>query len=337
MNPMSEPRRSQHHSKRAWDFLNIALLALVCLAFIILRWKKMDSLMWLDPAHWLNEISRLAQGELPYRDFSYQYPPFVVFLYGWLLRLFGIRFTTVQVITDIIDIAAIVCCYALIRKLLPRSLHLAAGACLVAVCATSLMNFNMFSYVTYSPSLQAGAVAISLLLFALLSYIRNGNLGPGGWLLAACGGFVAVLAKPESALASLCAIGLFALITRTARPALTIFAVAFVPALAAYAVLANGVGFANLRAGISGYGLATAFCPWWPTGIGVFGLLAALGEAVAIAAVLSLPKWRRFAAEYGSHYRVLLWTALARRADLPDLHRVPEQTCAHRPTLGLWS
>ena len=61
-----------------------ALLALMCLFFMTLRWKKMGSLMWLDPAHWLNEISRLARGELPYRDFSFQYPPFVAFLYGWL-------------------------------------------------------------------------------------------------------------------------------------------------------------------------------------------------------------------------------------------------------------
>src|ERR1700676_580535 len=121
-----------------------------------LRWKKMNSLEWFDPAHWLNEISRLARGELPYRDYSFQYPPFAVFLYGWLLRLLGIRFTTVQIITDVIDIVVIACCFALIRKLLPRSLHLAVGGFVVAVCATSLMNFNVFSYVTYSPSLQTG-------------------------------------------------------------------------------------------------------------------------------------------------------------------------------------
>jgi len=289
-----------------WDS---ALLALVCLFFMTLRWKKMDSLMWLDPAHWLNEISRLARGELPYRDFSFQYPPFVAFLYGWLLRLFGIRFTTVQVITNVVDIVAIACCYALIRKLLPRSLHLAVAGCLVAVCATSLMNFNVFSYVTYSPSLQTGAAGLLLLLFALLSGLRERNLGPAAWVLAACGGYIAVLSKPESALASLCVIGLFALITRRPWLALRILAVAFVPALGAYTALANAVGFANLRAGITGYGLATAFCPWWPTGVGVLGLLAALGEAVAVATVLTLPKRRSFGTEYGPRYRALLWAA----------------------------
>src|SRR5579885_318765 len=152
---------------------NAALLSLVCLVFVVLRWKKMGSLMWLDPAHWLNEISRLARGELPYRDYSFQYPPFVIFLYGWLLRLFGISFTAVQVITDVIDLGVIACCFVLIRRLLPPALHLAVGCCLVAVCATSLMNFNVFSYVTYSTSLQTGALGLFLLLFGLLPHIRG--------------------------------------------------------------------------------------------------------------------------------------------------------------------
>src|SRR5579863_10262301 len=90
-------------NNRRWttqDVQNSAAVAVLLAVFIALRWKKMGSLLWQDPAHWFNEISRTARGEVPYRDFSFQYPPFVVFLYGWLLRVFGIRFTTVQVVTD---------------------------------------------------------------------------------------------------------------------------------------------------------------------------------------------------------------------------------------------
>ena len=290
---------------------NAAFLILVCLFFLTLRWKKMDSLLWLDPAHWLNEISRVARGELPYRDFSFQYPPFVVFLYGWLLRLFGIRFTTVQAITDAIDIGVIACCYLLIRKLLPSALQIATACFLVAVCATSLMNFNFFSFVTYSPSLQSGALGVLLLLFALLRLARDGRLGAGGWVLAGSGGFIAALSKPESGLAAVISIAMLAVITRRFRMAFKIALVAFVPAMICFALLANAVGPANLRAGITGYGLATAFCPWWPTGLGIFGVLAALGEAVAIAALLSLPKHALFRARFGRRYSILLWTALA--------------------------
>jgi hypothetical protein len=49
--------------------------------------------------------------------------------------------------------------------------------------------------------------------------------------------------------------------------------------------------------------LATFACPWWPTGIGVFGVAASLGEALLIATVLSFP-WRRdFHNRFGAAYR----------------------------------
>src|SRR5260370_5077235 len=206
----------------------------------------MGSLQWLDPAQWLNEISRLARGELPYRDFSFQYPPFVAFLYGGTLRLFGISFTTVQVITDLIDIGVVVAFYYLIRRLFPRALHGAVGCCLVCVCATSLMNFNIFSYVTYSPSLQTGALGILLLLLSFARLIAKESVGYHVWLLAGFGGLVATLSKPESMLASVVALLIFALIVREPRRISMIVLIAFVPAIVAYIALGRIVGFENL-------------------------------------------------------------------------------------------
>src|SRR5438876_4028592 len=54
---------------------NVALLLLLCAVFMWLRWKKLDELLWGDPVHWLHEASRVARGELPYRDASYLYLP----------------------------------------------------------------------------------------------------------------------------------------------------------------------------------------------------------------------------------------------------------------------
>ncbi len=291
----------------AWTYANAAFLALVCGVFIALRWKKMGSLLWLDPAHWLNEISRLARGELPYRDFSFQYPPFVVFLYGGTLKLFGISFSVVQAITDVIDIGVVVSFYCLIRKLFPRTLHGAAGFCLICVCVTSLMNFNLFSYVTYSPSLQTGALGLLLLLLSFIQIVTNESIGYEAWLLAACGGFVAMLSKPESILASVVSFLILAFIIREPRRIWMIALIVFVPAIVAYAALARIVGLTNLLEGFTGYGLATAFCPWWPTGVGVLGALAALGQATMLMTFTTLPKWRGFAAKYGARYRALLW------------------------------
>jgi hypothetical protein len=272
-------------SHRKQDVLNWAGLGLVCAFFLIARWKKMGSLLWLDPARWLNEFSRVAHGEMPYRDFSFQYPPFAAFFYGWLIRWLGITFTNVQIITDLLDLVIIVLCFLLIRRLLPGALHLAAGALLVAVCSTSLMNFNFFSYVSYIPSLQTGAVGALLLLLGLLRYLEERRFA---WAMVASGGFIAVLSKPEYALAAVCAVGLMAWIERDLRLGLKLGLAAIGPALLGYAVVAKLCGISNMRAGIGGYGLATAFCPWWPTGVGVFGILAALGEAVLVGSLLVL-------------------------------------------------
>jgi hypothetical protein len=291
------------------DTLNAAAVAVLTAIFAALRWEKMGSLLWLDPAHWLNEISRAAGGEIPYRDFSFQYPPFAIYLYGWLLRAFGTRFSTVQAITDVIDGATIACSYALIRRLFPRSLHLAVASCLVAVCSTSLMNFNLFSFETYSPSLQTGAIGVLLLLFGLLGYIREGLMSSRGWALTACGGFIAVSSKPEAALAAVCLLSLAGRIAGSLRVSVRVAAVALLPGAAAYALAGWAAGMANLRAGVTGYGLATAFCPWWPTGVGLFGMLAYCGAAAAIAGLATLPKWNTFRALYSRRYGALLASA----------------------------
>jgi hypothetical protein len=58
-----------------------------------------------------------------------------------------------------------------------------------------------------------------------------------------------------------------------------IVAVAFFLPLGTYLLLGSLVGYANLADALRGYGLATVPCAWWPTGLGVFGALAALGAA----------------------------------------------------------
>lgn len=284
------------------DRRDAAVIALLCAVFMLLRWKKMGSLLWLDPARWLHEFSRVARGELPYRDFSFQYPPFAAFLYGWLLRWFGITFTTAQIITDVVGVLVVALCMLLIRRLLPPGLRLSTGVCLVVTCATSLMFFNLFSFVTYIPSLQTGTVGILIVLNVLLTCVQGGRLGVVGWTMLACGGLIACLSKPEFILASIAAVALVAILKRDLLFALVAGMVVFLPSMVVYVALASAVSWPELRAGLAGYGLATAACPWWPTGLGIFGALAALGEASMIAALVSLPRWESFATTYGKRY-----------------------------------
>jgi hypothetical protein len=55
--------------------------------------------------------------------------------------------------------------------------------------------------------------------------------------------------------------------------------------------------------------LATFACPWWPTGLGVFGILASSAQAVVIAAIALWPLRQEFSAHTGKRYRSVLLAA----------------------------
>lgn len=268
---------------------NLTGLLLVCALFIWLRWAKLDELLWGDPVHWLHEVSRVAGGELPYRDFSFQYPPFTAFFFGWGFRLFGTTFTAASALINFWSLAVVLLCYRLTRFFLPPGLRFPACFLLVCVCATSLTNFNLFSYRIYTPALETGAAGALLSLVAMLRVLRSEGSSAGNIAGIAAGSAIAILSKPEFALAEICALLLFWLLNGRRGWNLKVIALSLLPAAVLYALVARAAGFANLRAGISGYGLATFSCPWWPTGIGAFGAAAALSEALLIAFGLSLP------------------------------------------------
>ncbi len=300
--PSSSPRDSSRNQS-APEWRDPISLLLVCAILAWLRWAKLDELLWGDPVHWLHEVSRVAAGELPYRDFSFQYPPFTAFFFGWAFRWFGATFATASVLVNFWSFTVVLLCYTLTRFLLPAGLRLAVCFLLVCVCVTSLTNFNLFSYRIYSPALATGAAGALLSLLGMLRVLRNPGTSNASLAMIAVGSGIAFLSKPEFALANGCALVLFTILHRRLWWNLSMLAFSILPAAALYGWLARGVGLRNLAAGISGYGLATFACPWWPTGIGIFGVAAALGEALVVATILSFP-WREdFQLRFGAAYR----------------------------------
>jgi hypothetical protein len=304
------------------DVRNLVLVLLLCFVFSYLRWLKLDSLVWGDPALWLTQGQRAASGEIPYRDFSWSYPPLAVLLLGAMMKLFGVAFAVAQTFADLASLAVVVLGYFLMRSLLPRFLHLPLMACLVAIGGTSLMFFGLFSLLSYIPALQIGAAGFLLLLLGLLSYVRSGKFTAATWLVLAVGAFVGLYTKPETILATCATLGLLAILDRhywfaTKRTKewfwhyAKVAAVSFAPALLAYLGMGAVAGFRNMELGITGYGLASTACPWWPTGLGIFGALASLGEAAFIASALSLTRRSRFALRFGKTYSYALAGGLA--------------------------
>ena len=237
------------------DVLNLVSLFLICAVFAWLRWAKLDELLWGDPVHWLHEVSRVAAGELPYRDYSFQYPPFTAFFFGWAFRWFGATFANASILVNFWSFSLVLLCYALARFLLPAALRFPVCFLLVCVGATSLTNLNLFSYRIYTPALETGASGALLSLLGMLRVLRNRGANRVSLAMIVAGSAVAFLSKPEFALANACALVLFALLHRRFWWDLKMLAISILPAAALYAWLARVVGWRNLMAGISGYGL----------------------------------------------------------------------------------
>lgn len=309
--PVRSVRRSDFSGA---DLTNLILILLLCGVIAYLRWLKMDTLVWSDPPRWLFEAQRMATGDVPYRDFSWSYPPLSVLLFGAAMKVFGVTFAVAQILVDLLSLAVVLLAYALIRRLFPRFLHLPVVFCIVAICSTDLVLFNLFSLTTYVPAQQTGAAGLLLLMIGMLAYARRGRFSSGTWLLIGLGAFIASCSKVEAMLAAGCTLAALAIVDRYywfstkktshwMRHYATVAAVCAGPALLAYVAIGATAGFANLREGLLGYGVAGTACPWWPTGLGTLIAAASLAKAAFAASALSLTRRKWFFARFGAVYR----------------------------------
>jgi hypothetical protein len=291
----------------------LPVIVAACGILSYLRWTKMDTLVWGDTARWLFEAQRVAAGQLPYKDFSWIYPPFSVLSLGWIMRWLGVSFSVAQIYVDVVSMGVVLAAYVLVRNLFPRFLVLPVMLCFVAVCGTSLSFFNIFSLLTYVPALQTAVCGFLIFLLGILKYARTGKMTAAMWLMVTLGAFVAAYSKPETLMATYGTLLLLAIVDRNywfggqerkewLRHYAMLGLACVAPALGAYLWTGAVTGFANMMVGLGGYGLASRTCPWWPTGLGAFGAVAALGEAAFLLAALSLTRRKTFSDRFGRRY-----------------------------------
>src|SRR5258706_658186 len=224
------PRKRTMQTDALLDSVNVAAIVLLCAIFSWLRWVRLDELLWGDPVHWLHEVSRVSTGELPYRDYSFQYPPFTAFFFGWIFRLFGSTFANASILVNFWSFSVVLLCYSLTRFLMPAGLRFPVCFLLVCVCATSLTNFNLFSYRIYTPALETGAAGALMSLLGMLRVLRNRGSSALNLAIISAGSGIALLSKPEFAIADVFALALFALVHRQFWWDLKMLAAATLPA-----------------------------------------------------------------------------------------------------------
>jgi hypothetical protein len=261
-----------------------------------LRWLKTES-FWGDSARWIFEAWRSASGETPYRDFAWQYPPLSLLLFGSSFRIFGATFVVAQVLIDIVSTVVVLLSWRVARRVLPTGLALAVAAALACAGASNTGNFALFSLQIYTPAVLVGMAGLLLVLEQLIVHIEAGSLGLRSRMLLSVGATIALLSKPEFAIGvvgALAAAAFFELQRSSVQHQSTFpwlrrqastATLTMVPALALYALLAWKAGAGNVLSGVTGYGMAYLVCPWWPTGLGVFGAVVALLQAAAVLAV----------------------------------------------------
>jgi hypothetical protein len=290
-------------------------IAAICAIVALVRWVVLDNLITTDPPMWLYQSARFAWGEFPYRDFSYNYSPLSLLVVGEVLRWLGVKFWVAAFNMDVLAALNVAVAYRLARRLMPPFFAWVSVVFLLGICTTSLTKYNLFSFSAYSPSLLFASLGLLLVMLTGVEWLRE---GPSPWRIfwLATGSFIAMSSKQEALVTALGALVLLAFleaksrsdrgIAACARLYAGVFLVCGLPAALLYVGVAREAGLRSFLDGLGGYGLASITCPWWPTGYGALGGLAALGNAAVLLTVLLIPFRRTLPERWGRAYRRLL-------------------------------
>ncbi len=309
-------------ANRRWSvaWRELAILIGLSVTLAMARWCILDS-FWGDSPRWIFEAYRGSSGDLLYKDFAWQYPPLPLLVFSASLRLFGSTFAVVQMTLDLLSAAVVILTWDFARRLLPKPLPVLVAAALACAGASNSSNFALFSLQIYTPAILVGMMGLLIVLREIVDYLQTGQYSVPSKFWISTGATICLLSKPEFVLGALGCLAALALsdlrLWYRDRPRtawITAYAklllVSVAPAACIYFVVAAACGLDNVIAGVGGYGLASLSCPWWPTGLGLFGALVGVGYGVIVASLFSLTRVRLFLQRFGNRYW-WLWGASA--------------------------
>lgn len=231
----------------------------------------------LDIPRYLYEGELVAKGLVPYRDFTWQYPPASVYFLGWWFKWFGIGFQQAAIFLSAVSSIIALVIYSLCRRA-GCSKWAALGIVLYVIFFSwQSCQCELFSLNVYTGALLVGwAFALVSVRFFLAAFDSTGNAKFIWFCLASVSLACAMLSKQESALASLLTLGFMCFVHFLAwlaskkrgsshaeekspfTPFLGFVSVLFglVIGTASYIAIGSEVGPDNLKQGLEGYGLA---------------------------------------------------------------------------------
>ena len=238
LTPVLVARKERARLLARADVLALGAIGLLALGAAILTWGTWGDLD-SDTGYDIVAGSRIANGELPYADFTYFYGPLSAFLAGIASLLGGDGFGPAVALGFGITAALLAATYGLARTQVG-----ALGAALATgiTCAVAFVP-NNYSYVL--PHTSAATLGTLLLLVLLLCLYQRRASGRPVWLSAAgiALGMLA-LTKPEPAAAGIVAVALwlwFEEAPHRARAALRVATPALAVSILVYGLLSLAV------------------------------------------------------------------------------------------------
>ena len=246
------------------------------------------SVFYGDYGLWMHEVDRVASGQVPYRDFSWEYPPLALMTYALAVRWFGDNVAVLFTLSAIVCFAIFVVYLAFARAVIDRALlTLFVVAILITSVAYSSIDSETLASGMYTPAAPIGGL---LTIAGALLYVRL-LTGSDQRVAVALGVILglAVLSKPDFWLPAGCILA-FAVVRlwtigRRGSAAATIASFAAVIALGVGLIVFHA-GWQNLVDGVTGYTAAQEeagrMLPSWERIVGQLVLLSLFLLAVVI-------------------------------------------------------
>jgi len=228
-----------HRQRRA--FVVVGMLALVHAVFV---WGY-TGLFWGEYGQWLEEVSRFAHGQTPYRDFSWDSPPLALWIIGGVARLTGTSLAAINATTTVLYLLIIALFLYLLKRLTPQLvLPIALPAFLCATAYSSRYGAPLPMGST-SPAVLVGFLCLlGSTAFVLPAVDR---MSRGAAIMAGILGGLALLSKQDYWLSAPYALLAGTLLMSRRRAAMDLL---LTPVAACVVTVALGVTAAIWRAGL---------------------------------------------------------------------------------------
>lgn len=247
------------------------------------------SLMWGDIGRWSHEVERLANGELPYRDFQWHYPPLGLWVEGLLARLVGTDHGDLTAIATALSLIVVAASAIFAQRVVERPDLPLVGASLVLAFAYAQTNGPALPMGLYSPGALVGALCLAIALVHFVREVEAPSLANACWMALWAG--LAVLSKQDFWIPAAYIVGVTFLRSRQLLPPLVSAAVVAVGLAAIVATagasvilpMVGGFGHAKLAGG-------QGFPSWERITVDLFALAAVCGPFLILFA-LATGRW----------------------------------------------